>query len=334
MKRAIALLIAFALSACIPAGSPPPERTPISAPEVMEVPLSAAPGFSEKPAWEMRPATANAVDIAAGSYVVRPGDTLHAVGAKTGVGAETLARANGLQPPYALYVRQVLTIPAGRYHTVLTGETGIAIAQVYGVKWADVIALNGLVEPFVLRVGQRLALPGQTASLPAASPATGIEARAAAFRIDIDDLLTGADPATETASLPAPVRAPAPLNGQFVWPVSGKIASRFGVLGEGVINQGIDIAVAKGAPISAANNGTVAFVGDRIAGYGGLILIKHSNGWITAYGRAADAVVKRGDAVKRGDVIGHAGSGASPHLFFQMRKDRVPVDPLRHLPAR
>jgi lipoprotein NlpD len=78
----------------------------------------------------------------------------------------------------------------------------------------------------------------------------------------------------------------------------------------------------------------VAFVGDNVANYGGLILIRHGDGWITAYGRASEALVTRGQKVTRGQAIGRAGTGATPRLFFQMRKNRVPVDPLRQLPNR
>jgi murein DD-endopeptidase MepM/ murein hydrolase activator NlpD len=130
------------------------------------------------------------------------------------------------------------------------------------------------------------------------------------------------------------VAVPTSFSGQFGWPAAGKIAARFGVAGEGNVNQGIEVSVAKAAPILAAGDGVVAFVGDDVANYGGLILIRHGGGWITAYGRAAQADVTRGQKVTRGQMIGRAGSGSAPQLFFQMRKNRIPVDPLKQLPAR
>ena len=130
---------------------------------------------------------ANAQTVATSTYVVQPGDTLRGIGNRTGAGSEAIARANGLTPPFAIRIGQKLTIPGGRYHLVAEGETGIAIASAYGVAWSRIVAANGLTEPFMLRRGQRLLLPGEA---PATAPS--LEQRAAAFHIDIDDVLTGA----------------------------------------------------------------------------------------------------------------------------------------------
>src|SRR6201999_167944 len=100
-------------------------------------------------------------------------------------------------------------------------------------------------------------------------------------------------------------------------------------------SDGINIAADKGEPIRAAADGVVAYVGSDIALYGGLILIKHGQGWITAYGHADALLVKRGQSVRRGDIIGRAGSTGdvtSPQLHFEIRKGRAPVDPLAQLP--
>jgi murein DD-endopeptidase MepM/ murein hydrolase activator NlpD len=169
-----------------------------------------------------------------------------------------------------------------------------------------------------------------------------LEERASAFRLDIEDIVTGGEPAkvaeiaTGQAALTpvAPVTEPLRFTGNFAWPADGKVANRFGPLGEGRVNQGIDIAVAQDAAVTASADGVVAFVGNDVANYGGLILIRHGEGWITAYGRATQPSVTRGQPVKRGQIIGKAGSGAAPLLFFQMRKGGKPVDPVKQLPAR
>lgn len=345
MRRGIALALIVPLSGCIPPSAAPPTRGQ-AAPESTDAPRIDAEIdtlFDEQPVWEARPAIADPIESKAGEYIVQPGDTLRAIGEKTGAGSEMIARENALVAPFIIRPGQVLKIPPGRFHKVAAGDTGIAVAQAYGVPWADIVAANALGEPYILRVGQRLLLPSGAAAQP-----PSIEARAAAFSLDIDAIITGGEPAIEsglaiarpdaTPGKPLPpdvtVVAPPALTGGFVWPAAGRIVQRFGPAGEGAISQGIDIAVMQRAEIRAAADGIVAFVGDNVANYGGLILIRHGNGWITAYGRASEALVTRGQKVTRGQPIGRAGTGSAPRLFFQMRKDRVPVDPLRQLPQR
>ncbi|UVO53438.1 M23 family metallopeptidase [Sphingomonas sp. SUN039] len=215
-----------------------------------------------------------------------------------------------------------------RVHVVAAGETGIAIARAYGLPWPRIVEANALAEPFVLRVGQRLLLPGDAAATAAMSP----EARAAAFQIGIDDLVTGSEPArvaTAPAVRPAPVQTASST--QFLWPLTGTIISRFGPQGSGRVNQGIDIGAAPGAGVRAASAGTVAYVGTGVPGYGGLILLRHDGGWISAYGRIAGAGVAKGDTVRAGQMLGK--SGGEP-LHFELRRARVPVDPVKYLPGR
>ncbi len=332
------LLLTVLLSGCI--GPLIPRSAPdVPSAETVEAPrLDAEPEvFSdEQPVWEAQPVTANAKAVTGGRYTVQPGDTLRAIGIKTGAGSEALARINGLEPPYILHPGDVLTVPEGRFHLVSAGETGIAIARAYNIAWRDIVAANSLSEPYNLRIGQRLQIPG-AAPPPApseANPDDRLESRAAAFKLDIEDILSGGEPATEAG---APSALPAPsirLTGGFLWPVEGRIASSFGPKSEGQVNRGIEIAVAPASPIASTADGVVIFVGKDVAPVGGLVLVKHGDGWISAYGHAAIASVARGQQVKRGQVIGKAGIGASPLVFFQLRKNGTPVDPVKQLPQR
>ena len=111
--------------------------------------------------------------------------------------------------------------------------------------------------------------------------------------------------------------------------------SPFGQFGSGLRNDGLDIAVPKGTPIAAAADGVVAYAGDEIKLFGGLVLINHGGGWVTAYGHADTLNVVRGQKVSRGQTIGLSGASgfvSEPKLHFEIRKDRKPVDPLLHLP--
>jgi murein DD-endopeptidase MepM/ murein hydrolase activator NlpD len=213
-----------------------------------------------------------------------------------------------------------------RYHVVAAGETGIAIARAYALPWSRIVDANRLTEPFVLRLGQKLMLPVLDSGPAPNTP----EARAAAFRIGIDDLVTGSDPArgAEVAAIP---KRPPSAAVRFVWPLIGKIIGRFGPQGSGRLNQGIDIAAASGAGIRSASAGTIAYVGTGVPGYGGLILVRHDGNWISAYGRVASAAVTKGEAVAAGQTLGK--SGGEP-LHFELRRARLPVDPVNYLPKR
>ncbi len=116
----------------------------------------------------------------------------------------------------------------------------------------------------------------------------------------------------------------------FRWPVKGRVITGFGAKMNGAQNDGINLAVPEGTPIKAADDGVVAYAGNELKGYGNLVLVRHANGYVSAYANASELMVKRGDTVKRGQVIAHAGQTgnvSSPQLHFEIRKGSTPVDP-------
>ena len=135
-----------------------------------------------------------------------------------------------------------------------------------------------------------------------------------------------------TASLPKPAaEEPASDKADFRWPARGRVIS--GYSGKGG-NEGINIAVPEGTPVKAAEGGTVAYAGSELKGYGNLVLIRHPNGYVSAYAHNGDLKVKRGDTVKRGQVVansGQSGNVSSPQLHFELRKGSAPVDPTPYL---
>ncbi len=299
---------------------------------------SAPPAMQTQPApaWEAAAVAPNAVDVPASAYRVKPGDTLTRVVARSRAGADAIARANKLAPPYLLRAGRMLTIPPGRYHLVAKGQSGIAIARAYGVDWSRIAALNHLTEPFILRAGDRLLLPSRSEIA-----GMSLEQRAAAFRIDIDDLVTGGEPAIAAKARPVTARPATPpaepataFAGRFAWPLTGRIIRPFGRLPDGARNDGINIAAKRGTPILAAADGAVAYAG-ALPGFGQLVLIRHGQGWLTAYGHADALLVTRGQSVTRGQPIARAGATGSalePQLHFEIRQGRKPVDPLGLLP--
>ncbi len=120
----------------------------------------------------------------------------------------------------------------------------------------------------------------------------------------------------------------------FRWPVRGRVIPAFGPKPNGLQNDGINLAVPEGTPVKAADDGVVAYAGNELKGYGNLVLVRHANGFVTAYAHASDILVKRGDSVKRGQVIAHSGQTGnvtSPQLHFEIRKGATPVDPAQYL---
>lgn len=138
------------------------------------------------------------------------------------------------------------------------------------------------------------------------------------------------DPKT-TASLPKAEEAAASEKADFRWPARGRVIAGFSGRGG---NEGINIAVPEGTPVRAAESGTVAYAGSELKGYGNLVLIRHSNGYVSAYAHNGELKVKRGDTVKRGQVVassGQTGNVSSPQLHFELRKGAAPVDPTPYL---
>ncbi len=122
--------------------------------------------------------------------------------------------------------------------------------------------------------------------------------------------------------------------GRFVWPVKGKVISGFGRRGSGMHNDGINIAADPNTPVKAADGGTVIYAGNELAGYGNLLLVRHANGFVTAYAHAKKLLVDRGDKVRQGQtvaLVGATGDVDRPQLHFEIRKGDRAVDPNRYL---
>jgi murein DD-endopeptidase MepM/ murein hydrolase activator NlpD len=337
----------------MPAASRPTADAPQAVPEAQVI--------NPTPSWSPAVVVRNLRRVNVGLYTVQSGDTMYRIVAKTGASLTDIASANNLAAPYTMRIGQTLTIPQGLYHTVNAGETGIAIARAYGAAWNEIVTLNSLQEPFGLNAGQRLRLPDSTqvaetsVSFPDNGADTSPEDRANAFSLNIDDIVTGSEPAyaaavetypmpsengtppRKTTSLASNVQRPSSFAGSFAWPADGVLLSRFGTKGGGKVNDGINISAGLGAPVRAASNGVVVYSGNEIGVFGGLILVDHGGGWITAYGHLGQLQVARGDKVRSGQSIGTIGDTGyvdRPQLHFEIRKDRRPLDPMTKLPVR
>lgn len=215
-----------------------------------------------------------------------------------------------------------------------SGETVYSVARRYGVDAYALITANDLAPPFDLYEGQRLVIPGVARPAVVAgpvSPETRPERPATRPA-------TASPGEAVTAALPRqgpPLPEPPQGSGGFIWPVEGNVISDFGAKGGGRYNDGINIAAENGAPVRAAESGVVAYAGNEVRGFGNMLLLKHTNGWVTAYAHNQELLVKRGERVQRGQVIarvGQSGSVDRPQLHFEIRKGKRAVDPLQELP--
>ncbi|MFW6076676.1 MAG: peptidoglycan DD-metalloendopeptidase family protein [Hyphomicrobiales bacterium] len=242
------------------------------------------------------------------THVVRPGETLFAVGRAYRMNPYKIAEHNKLREPYELNVGQKLRIPSGDSHASRRDE-----------------------EPETR--DRTMTLDGQMA-----------ERRDAADRQESPDRNRDDRPerqamAPETIEVPEESRDDGGPNDEavastFRWPVKGRIISTYGEKPTGMRNEGINIAVPEGTSVRAAGPGIVAYAGNELKGYGNLVLIRHDGGWVTAYAHNKELLVNRGDSVERGDVIanaGQTGSVSSPQVHFEVRKGATAVDPMKHL---
>jgi murein DD-endopeptidase MepM/ murein hydrolase activator NlpD len=269
----------------------------------------------------------------AASVVAASGDTVYDIARRHRVSVRAVIEANGLRPPYRLRAGQRLVLPRPPSHLVIRGDTLYGISRRYRVGMYALARANGLGPPYTILVGQRLRLPGGSAPpSPKARPKPAAAPKAA-----------GAAPPKTSARLPAPVAkppppavpAPPPSSGKgFIWPVRGKVVSGFGPKAKGLHNDGVNIAAPRGTPVRAAENGVIAYAGNELRGYGNLLLVKHDNGWITAYAHTQELTVKRGQRVKKGQVIarvGSTGNVTTPQLHFELRRGKNAVDPVKYL---
>ncbi len=263
-------------------------------------------------------------------HVVQPGDTLLAISRIYGVDQSSLASVNNLKPPYALKAGQRLTLP-GRIDANLAAIPQEQQESSYVAPTASDAGTTGSVSVEEL--------PAPTAQQPSkqqpATPAMPATTEPVAPQKPTPPPTT--KPAdTEVAAIPAqPEPAPGPRGGErFLWPVKGKIISNFGPKKGGLNNDGINIAAPAGTSVIAADNGVVAYAGNELRGFGNLLLIRHADGWVTAYAHNEKLLVKRGEKVKRGQAIaqiGSTGNVSAPQLHFEIRKGTDPVDPLKYL---
>jgi murein DD-endopeptidase MepM/ murein hydrolase activator NlpD len=321
------------------------------------VPRSVAAVHPQPRATTIIVGTSDTLDILARRYNVTPAAILQANGYR---GPRVLSPGQQLiiPRPSAVAAAPVMSAPASRpvmtaaaapsaVHVVNHGDTLMGIARRNHITPGELARANGLQSGAKLRIGVKLTVPARisAAGAPAAQPVVAQAAPAAVPPVTRVAAIA-ADPQqkarlAQTTSIEEAAGAETPAKAEatgalptFRWPVRGKVITSYGAKTNGKANDGINLAVPEGTPVKAAEDGVVAYSGNELKGYGNLILIRHANGYVTAYAHASELLVKRGDTIKRGQVIaksGQSGEVASPQLHFEIRKGSTPVDPLQFL---
>ena len=303
--------------------------------------------------------TSDTLDLLARRYNVSPAAILQANGYK---GPRVLSPGQQLIIPHpaATAAAPATAVPASKpvaaasapptVHVVNHGDTLLSVARRNHVSVAELARANGIEPSAKLPLGMKLNVPGTktTAAAPVAQPAVAAVAQPVAAsmapatklatvapdpqqKARLAQATTVEDTPAETSVKAAEATGALPT---FRWPVRGKVITSYGAKTNGKSNDGINLAVPEGTPVKAAEDGVVAYSGNELKGYGNLVLIRHSNGYVTAYAHASELLVKRGDTIKRGQIIaksGQSGEVASPQLHFEIRKGSSPVDPLQFL---
>lgn len=364
MKR-LATLTAFLLAACAQQSPAPLEYgfgdklppTIISSPYTQSpqavvvmptvkntepvAPISRNPPPAPANMFRMPPAqTLPEKSVTPARYTVKRGDTLYSIARAHRVDVQEIIRLNNFQSPDALYAEQVISVPGSQQqptennyqsptpetldveidkivggnetpaanaqvqyvsHVVKQGDTLSELSQTYGVSILDIMSENELENPRDLRAGQVLRLPMSVAEPIQAREITQAELKRRGL----------------------------------MWPVKGKVVRTFGAVEEGVMHTGINISVPRGTPVVAAERGKVIFADDAVSIFGNLVLLKHPDGLITAYGHNDTLKVKKGQNVQKGQVIslaGQSGRVADSQLHFEVRRNARAVNPLSVLP--
>lgn len=289
----------------------------------------------------------------AGVHAVSRGDTLYSISKRYSLSMQDLIVLNRLKAPFVLREGQRIKLPPPKEYRVKQGDTLYGVSRLFGVDSTQVARMNHMRSPYTLRVGQVIRLPSVakrvTTSVSSASAKVAKVDRGAvessAIRPSVKPVqkpvvrdgvpVPGTKPDRKVTKVSRIARkAPKRSSSKFLRPVRGRILSNYGAKKSGLHNDGINIAAARGTPVSAAENGVVVYTGNALKGSGNLILLRHDNRWVTAYAHLDSIGVRQGQVVKRGMQIGKVGSTgsvSSPQLHFEVRRGTAAMNPVKYM---
>lgn len=293
--------------------------------------------------------------VAGRYYTVKRGDTLHSIARRNGVDFQQLARINRLSSPYVLRVGQrlrldvehIVDVTPGKPYTVQRGDTLYGIAFALGMDFRELAALNGIAPPYTITVGQTLRTQTSpagkqtpkkpsTTKTPAPSDRGVQPAPSQSIPTTVTKSATASKPAVKAKPTDGRLSPPKPVStapvSSWRWPVAGAVVRRFSANH----HKGIDIDGRRGETVRAVAGGTVVYAGTGVKGYGALVIVKHNDVFLSAYGHNDAMLVKEGAQIKPGQAIASMGSSGTDavKLHLEIRKNGKPIDPLSVLPVR
>lgn len=261
------------------------------------------------------------------TYKVKSGDNLYSISRKLNLSISSLITINKIAPPYKIFPKQNLILPKQSFHRVKKGETLYSISRRYQTDVYSISKLNNIKNINSINEGQRLKIYADIKIATQNNYRSNVDK----FNIKKNDTKKSLKP--KNKSNPN-LKKNFSKNSKFIWPVKGKLISKYGKSSDGFFNDGININTKLNQEVGASNDGIIIYSGNEIPGYGNLILIKHSQNWITAYAHLGKVSIEKGDKVKKGQIIGlvgKTGNVGKPQLHFEIRKGKEAVNPLNYL---
>jgi murein DD-endopeptidase MepM/ murein hydrolase activator NlpD len=291
------------------AGAPQVSAPQVSAPQVSAPQTRVAGNYTPAPAAALAAPQA-------GTHVIVPGETIYSLARHYKLTPMAIAKANNVGLDHHVKIGDRIVIPGAR---------GVAAAPAAPVARPAQQAVQPAAQPGLRAAAPK---PENVAAKPLPAPVAPQRMAQAEPAVSANIVTPAAEPVTDEKPTGTANST------SFRWPVRGRIIQGFGPKASGGQNDGINVSVPEGTPIKAAEEGVVAYAGSELKGYGNLVLVRHANGFVTAYAHASELSVKKGETVKRGQVIGKAGSTGNvtgPQLHFEVRKGATPVDPAQYL---
>ena len=249
-----------------------------------------------------------------GMILVNKDDTIYSIANKYKVVPKDIIDDNNLVEPYNLKENQILFLRNKNLYVIRFGDNLEKISLKFAVNKSDIIRINKLSKPYQLKVGNKILIP-QTKDFSVVD-------------LIIDKKIYKSEPKISNKN--RIINAKSLNSPKFIWPSKGQIIKNFGVFGKGQHYDGVDIKASNNSPIYSIYEGTIAFTGSEIKKFGNLILIKHKNGWLSAYSNVGKFNVKQGSSIKKGELIAYSSNDLD-YYHFQLRHNRNPVNPIEFL---
>ena len=246
---------------------------------------------------------------------VYEGDSLYSISKREGVSIKSIIKANKLKPPFILYKGDKIIVAKPMVYIVKKGHTLHDIANCFEVNISDIMKINQLKNNDRIYEGDKLFIPIT-------------ESNTQSKCINIKKTIT-------RKNINKPSEPSNNKKYSYMWPVKGKVISKFGLMAKGLRNDGINISADIGKPVFAIESGKIVYAGNEIQAFGNLVLIKHYNNKTSAYAHLDKINVKKGESVNKGEIIalvGNSGKVSIPQLHFEIRDKNGPLDPLKYLP--